>query len=63
MVESLKVVLRTGSIFVGALIVGSIVQHYNMSQDAAEEVWMPPTDISVESTCPRFVCDEATEPE
>lgn len=60
MVESLGVVIRSGSIFVGALIVGSLVRYYKTGED---DVWTPSTQLIDENLCPKFVCDTAAGPE
>jgi hypothetical protein len=40
MAESIRVVFNTGIVFAGALIAGSIVRYYNVSQKTESTDWV-----------------------
>lgn len=58
MAESIRIVLKTGVVFAGALIAGSLVRQYTLSQDSVESGWVATSAESFDGQCPRFVCDD-----
>jgi hypothetical protein len=43
MAESVRIVLKTGVVFAGALIAGTLVRQYTLRQDSVESGWVATT--------------------